>query len=189
MATIDERIARAVSILRHLQRAPNSRETLMDLVSVDVGGGPYDADTLDAGRRRFEEDLSFVQKGLAANRPRYDRGGEVYEFQGFGEFRPLGLGEEELETLAFLVETFGPDAPQGDAVQALLRRVQEMLPDNQQGALFLRRNRMQMRLRRKDTDAIDPAVERAIQRALGRQVLLYSQISANPHYLRFTCDD
>lgn len=173
MAFAEERIARALSILRHLQRAANSRETLMDLVSVDVGNRPYDGDTVDAGRRRFEEDLAFVQKGLLAKRPRYDRRQDVYEFQGFGDFRPLGLSEEALETVAFLAETFGPDAPHSDAVQLVLQRVQEMLPDSQQSALLTHRNRMQVRLRRKDTDEINPVVEKAIHRALGRQVLRF----------------
>ncbi|MBX3052159.1 MAG: WYL domain-containing protein [Caldilineaceae bacterium] len=177
MATIDERITRALSIFRHLQRAPANRELLLDLVFVDVGGGPYDSDTKDAGRRRFEEDLGFVHKGLSANRPRYDRGRDVYEFQGFGAFRPLGFSDEELDTLAFLSEAFGPDAPHGDQVQALLHRIGEMLPDNQQDALLLRRNRMQIRLRRKDTDEVDPIVENALNRALRRQVLRFAYIS------------
>lgn len=179
MATADERIARALSILRHLQRAPNGRETLMDLVSVDVGNRSYDGDTPDAGRRRFEEDLSFVQKGLQANRPLYQRARGEYEFQGFGDFRPLGLNDENLDALAFLSETFGPDAPNGDQVQALLQRVQEMLPDNQQAALLTRRNRLQIRLRRKDTDEIEPTVEKALSRALGRQVLRFAYRSPN----------
>jgi len=179
MAPISERVERAVSILRHVQRAANNRETLMDLVSIDIGGGPYDSDSPDVGRRRFEEDLGFVQTGLSAVRPRYDRAQDVYEFQGFGDFRPLGLREDEMETLAFLAETFGPDAPHGDGVQALLRRVQELLPDNQQSAVLAQRNRLQVRLRRKDTDAVVPAVERAISRALGRQVLSFAYRSPN----------
>lgn len=174
MATADERISRALSILRHLQRAPNSRETLMDLVSVDIGNGPYDGDGNEAGRRRFEQDLSFIQTGLSATRPRYDRGRDQYEFQGFGDFRPLGLREDELDTLAFLVETFGPDVPQGDQVQAFLTRIQEMLPDHQQDALLTRRSRLQVRLHRKDRDEIPPAVEHAIHRAVGKQVLRFA---------------
>ena len=179
MATVDERIARALSILRHLQRTPASRETLTDLVSIDVGGDPYDGDTATAGRRRFEEDISFIHTGLGAEKLHYQRGEDVYEFRGFGNFCPLGLSEEELETLAFLAETFGPDAPQADAVQALLHRIQELLPDNQQGSLVLRRNRLQVHLRRKDNDEIPAVVEKAISRALGRQLLRFAYRSPN----------
>ncbi len=179
MATIDGRISRALSILRHLQRAPNNRDTLMDLVSVDVGGGPYDADTLDAGRRRFEEDLKFLYTRLGVEKPHYNRKQDVYEFQGFGDFRPLGLSEAELETLAFLAETFGPGAPQADAVQALLHRIQDILPDNQQGSLAYRRNRLQVHLRSKDSDEVSSVVENTIGRAVGRQLLRFAYRSPN----------
>lgn len=123
MAPARERIARALSILRQVQQASDSREQLMALVSADLGNGPYDGDTPDVGRRRFEEDLGFIQGSLSAKRPRYNRKLDRYEFQGFGDFRPLGLQEDELDTLAFLAETFGPDAPHGDElphIQTLL---------------------------------------------------------------------
>jgi hypothetical protein len=149
------------------------------LVSVDVGDGPYDGDTLDAGRRRFEEDMNFLHTRLGVERPRYNRKQAVYEFQGFGEFRPLGLSEVEMEALAFLVETFGPGAPQADAVQALLHRIQELLPDNQQGSLVYRRNRLQVHLRSKDSDEVSPVVENAIGRAVGRQLLRFAYRSPN----------
>lgn len=174
MAPARERIARALSILRQVQQASDSREQLMALVSADLGNGPYDGDTPDVGRRRFEEDLGFIQGSLSAKRPRYNRKLDRYEFQGFGDFRPLGLQEDELDTLAFLAETFGPDAPHGDQVQALLMHIQAMLSDVQRSGLLARRSRLQVQLRRKDTDQIPPIVEQTIGRALGKQLLRFA---------------
>ncbi len=129
-------------------------------------GRPYGAaDTPKAQQRIFEGDIKFLRETLQVDLPSYDRNQAVYELSGFGEFAPLCLTDEELDTLAFLSEAFQPSAPNSESVQRFLYRVQSLLPERQRVALASRRQRLQVDLRRRDDDEIDPRVMAAIDRA------------------------
>jgi hypothetical protein len=167
MSTAQERIHRCLSLLRRLQRGPEGRDILMACVEIDLGWAAYSSTETDKGQQRiFEGDIKFLRDVLQVDLPGYDRNQAVYELSGFGDFTPLCLTDEELDTLAFLSEAFQSGAPNSESVQRFLNRVQSLLPESQRAALVLRRHRLQVDLRRRDEDEIDPRVEEAIKGAI-----------------------
>jgi hypothetical protein len=139
----------------------------MDCVEIDLGWAAYSVADSDKGQQRiFEGDIKFLRETLQVDLPSYDRNHAVYELGGFGDFTPLCLTDEELDTLAFLSEAFQPGAPNSESVQRFLNRVQSLLPESQRAALALRRHRLQVNRRRRDDDEIDPRVEEAIKGAI-----------------------
>jgi predicted DNA-binding transcriptional regulator YafY len=146
-------------------------ETLADYVSVLEDAG---ADLSDAGVGR-DPQLKAIENALQRLRDlgvEYEYRQGEYHLVSYGEFSPVALSEDELNTLAFLAETFPPAAPHGAAVQALIRRIADWLPAAQGGSLAGRRQRRRIDLRRRDDEVIDPLVEEKIERALAQQRLL-----------------
>jgi predicted DNA-binding transcriptional regulator YafY len=159
---------RSLSLLRRLQRGPADLAALAEWVQVEVDGRAYADLTVKARHKRLENDLTRLR----------DWGVEIayaegaYHLVSYGEFSPVALGEEELEAAAFVAESFGPGAPLADEVQRLLRTVADWLPTRQRDSMPMRRQRYRIDLRRTDSDVIAPAVERAIDRAIGERRLL-----------------
>ena len=181
MSTTQERLHRSLSILRRLQRGSASRDALMTHVDIDLPENAYDIGA-DASSRSaiFEKDIVFLREVLQVDLPSFDRRRNVYDLEGFGSFRPLFLTDEEIETVLFLIETFRPDAPKSESVQNLLRRLQSLLPDDQQNLLAARTHKLQLDLRRRDGDEIDPRVEEKVQRAVERkQMLRFDYLAAS----------
>jgi predicted DNA-binding transcriptional regulator YafY len=155
---------RSLALLRCLQRGAADRVTLMAAVQDALGDAAYPHGASDAGRRAFEEDIRRLREvGVDL---RFERAARVYTLVSYGEFSPVALGEAELDTVAFLLETFGPAAPDGGRVQQLLGTVADWLPSEQQRSLTARRQRLQLDLRRRDDSQIDPQIEQAIDRAV-----------------------
>ena len=154
-------IQRSMAILRHLQRAPATKTTLMEYVLVEVEADAYPADPRLAAKQ-FERDLERLRHWgiVIVNGPGYE-----YQLQSYGAFSPVSLGDTELEALAFLSETFGPGAPQAEAVQTLLRRVLDWVPVRQRSAVGNKRQRLRVDLRRRDDDIVHPAVQAAVDKA------------------------
>ena len=161
-------LRRSLSILRRLQRGPADRDTLIEQVRVDCGDAADDAVEFEVERKRFENDLKRL-RNLGVNIHYYD--GD-YHFIGYGEFSPVALGEEELNTLAFLGEAFAPGSLNGAAVQRLLQHVADWLPESQRDSIAMRRQRWRIDLRRKDDDVIAVQVQEAIDKATTEHRLL-----------------
>lgn len=159
-------LKRSLWLLHRLSLGPADRETLADYVSV------FDDEVARFDRR---QQLKLVENGLTRLRDlgvEYEfRQGE-YHLLSYGAFHPVALSESELNTLAFLAETFTPDSVYGEPVQALIRRVADWLPDGQAGSLPGRRQRWRIDLGRRDDDVIDPDVEAKIDRARDAHRLL-----------------
>jgi hypothetical protein len=100
----------------------------------------------------------------------------VYRLISYAGFNPVALGEDELNAVALLAESFGAGAPLADEVQQLLRVVVDWLPARQRDSIPMRRQRYRIDLRRTDTDVIAPVVEAAIHRAISERRLLNSPI-------------
>jgi predicted DNA-binding transcriptional regulator YafY len=166
-------LQRALSLLRGLQRDTMTRDELMRFVQGDFALDAYPDPESSRDRRQFENDLKILRKlGMDIE---YVRSENYYRLLSFGEFSPLCLTDDELATLAFLAEAFQPGAPNSDAVQHLIRRMLDFLPDRQQGEVYGRRQRLRLDLRRRDTGAIQRDVQAAIDRAVsGRRVLRFA---------------
>jgi hypothetical protein len=161
---------RCLAILRCLQSAPNDRATIMAAVQEDLGATAYPDPASDKGRRAFEEDIRRLRQwGVEIPDARKEN---RYTLISYGEFNPVGLGETALDALAFLLETFGPDAPNRAPVQHLLQAVADWLPANQRASLAVRRQRLQLDLRQRDGATLDPRVEQLVDRAVQRGRLL-----------------
>jgi len=161
-------IHRCLSILRRLVRGPADRDTLIAHVCVDYDVSAY-GDLTKAELKRFENDIARLRDwGVEI----VVQAGNEYYLRGYGTFSPVALREDELDALAFLTETFAPGAPNADAVQQLVQRIADWLPDSQHDSISARRQRWRVDLRRVDTDDIQPALQEAIEQAISQRRLL-----------------
>ncbi len=161
-------LQRSLSILRCLQRGPADRYAVADFVAIDLGTDAYPPLDQSVGRKQVENDIKRLRDfGIDIQY----RAGE-YHLISYGDFSPVSLTESELETLAFLVETFAPGAPHSAGVQALLRHLADWLPSPQRDSIATRRQRLRLDLRRRDDDQIEPHVQTAIDRAISQHRLL-----------------
>jgi predicted DNA-binding transcriptional regulator YafY len=161
-------LQRSLSMLRCLQRGPADRYELADFVSIDLGTNTYPDVTEMVGRKQVENDLKRLRDfGIDIQH----REGQ-YHLISYGDFSPVGLTENALDTIAFLAETFGPDAPNSEGVQDLLRHIADWLPLPQRDSIGTRRQRLRLDLRRRDDDQIDPRVQDAMMRAIAHHRLL-----------------
>ncbi|MCL4861678.1 MAG: WYL domain-containing protein [Caldilineaceae bacterium] len=161
-------LLRSLAILRQLQRSPADRDSLADYVRIVVDPTAYGEMRTKADQQLFANDIKRLRElGVDIY---YHTG--AYHLVSYGAFSPVGLGDDALNALAFLSESFGPGAPNSNAVQELVRQVADWLPESQRDSLVGRRRRLRMDLRRRDHDQIHPAVQNAIERALSQRRLL-----------------
>jgi predicted DNA-binding transcriptional regulator YafY len=166
---------RSLCILRRLALGPADRATLAQYVAV-VYDDAYGDLTSKSEIRALENDLKRL-RNLGVE---YEYSGGEYRLLGYGEFAPVALSERDLNTLAFLTETFAPDSPNGEAVQALIRRVADWLPEPQADSLEGRRQRWRIDLGRRDQDVIEPEVQAKIEQAITqRRLLRFAYLSPN----------
>jgi predicted DNA-binding transcriptional regulator YafY len=154
-------VQRSLVLLRQLQHAPATKAALMEYVLIEVGADAYTDDPKRA-TKQFERDIDRLRTwGVnIANDHRYE-----YRLVSYGEFSPVSLTDEALGTVAFLLETFAPGAPQAEAVQQLLQRVLDWIPIGQRSAVGLNRQRLRVDLRRRDDDFIPAAVQETVEKA------------------------
>lgn len=154
-------VQRSLVILRQLQHAPATKSALMEYVMIEVEHGAYTDDPKRA-TKQFERDIDRLRTwgvNITTKHP------HEYHLVSYGDFSPVSLTDEELNTVAFLLETFAPGAPQAEAVQRLLQRVLDWIPLGQRDAIGLNRQRLRVDLRRRDEDYILPAVQMAVDKA------------------------
>ncbi|MCB0044304.1 MAG: WYL domain-containing protein [Caldilineaceae bacterium] len=163
-------LPRILSLLRCLQIAPGSRDNLMDRVGVDFDPDAYWGKDGTVDRKRFENDIKRL-RDLDVDILYAD--GE-YHLRGYGDFSPVTLGDNELDTLAFLAETFSPEAPHHRQVDALLRRIYDWLPESRRDSIPLRRRRLQIDLNRRDSDEIAPRVQQILDQAVGKRLIRFA---------------
>jgi predicted DNA-binding transcriptional regulator YafY len=124
--------------------------------------------------RRLENDLQRIRDRLLIDLY-FDRRVGGYVLQNI--WQPLlDLPEEDLETIAWLQQTFDYDAPKHDEVHALLDRLRFYLGPERAVRIEQARITLEMSLKQRDEDEIAPGVRGALTKAYvsRRQVeLLY----------------
>jgi predicted DNA-binding transcriptional regulator YafY len=162
-------IRRCLAIIRRAQRGPASREALIQAVLSEEGADAYG----EAREKGLENDLRHVRQSLLVDLY-YNRqqGGYVIK----DTWMPfLDLPDDELETIAWLEETFGPASPQHDEVHALLGRLRFYLAPERRAVVERFRTALTMDLGRRDEDEIEAAVWRGSRKAYleRRQLALF----------------
>lgn len=163
-------LQRTLSLIRRLQRGAADKMSLTEYVSIEMQLDDYGQLTEKKEKKNFENDMTRIRE-LGAEYD-YDPSTGDYQLLTFGEFNPACLSEQELETVAFLRETFGAGAPNQEQVQSLLHHLMGMIPERQQVAIHDKRQRLRVELRRKDSAEIHPAVQAAIHRAIGERRIM-----------------
>jgi predicted DNA-binding transcriptional regulator YafY len=149
---------------RRAQRGPANRAALLAAVVAAEGPEAYGGATGPALIKRFEADKRRLRERLGAPL-RYDpaAGGYVLDVS----VRPLlDLPDDDLITLALLAETFRPDSPHAEGVQALIDRLAGWLPDDRRLVFQRAAGRLPSPdLRQRDSEHIPPNVWRAVLEA------------------------
>lgn len=161
-------IRRCLALIRCAQRGPASRDDLIqvlkDLEREDRVGELSSESTLQS---RLEKDLRRIRERLLVDLS-YNRRTGKYEIQD--TWTPLlDLPDEDLETIAWLEETFGYDSPKHDEVHALLRRLRLYLDMARVAVIEETRSALEVDLRQRDEDEISPGVWRGLTKAFAQQ--------------------
>jgi predicted DNA-binding transcriptional regulator YafY len=157
-------LRRCLAIIRRVQRGPAQWTDLVRAVCRQEGAEAYGPDQGDTQHRRLEKDLERIRGHLDIEL-HYDRRAEAYAIGGDG-LPLLDLPDDDLATLAWLQQTFEPDAPNHDAVQALLDRLQLYLGPERREAVERQRSTLAVDLGQRDEDGIAETVWDGLTRAL-----------------------
>lgn len=164
---------RTLSLLRRLQRGSANKETLAASVQTDCDSDAYLDLRTKASQKQFENDMTRIRE-LGADYE-HDRKSGEYKLLTFGEFSPLSFSDDELETLAFLSETFVPGAPKSEQVQGFIQHLLDTLTQQQQREVYGRQRRLTLDLRRRESSKIDDRVQQTIDKAVGERRLMRFQ--------------
>jgi hypothetical protein len=157
-------IRRCLAIIQRAQRGPASRDELIESVLTREGPEAYGEAKAQALYRRLENDLLRIRQNLAVDLY-FDRQADSYVIRD--TWLPLlDLPDEDLETIAWLEQTFEPDSPQHDEVHGLLGRLRLYLGVDRQGVIERYRTALAIDLRQRDEDEIAPAVWDGLTEAL-----------------------
>lgn len=109
---------RCLALLRRVQQGATDRAGLLTAVYASEGDEVYGRTEGVQLNKRFEGDKRRLWEELGV-RIGYDKTAGGYVIEEWE--RPLlDLPDDHIQTLAFLADTFQPDSPQGNSVQALL---------------------------------------------------------------------
>lgn len=157
-------IRRCLAIVRRVQHGPARREELLQAVLDEEGADAYGDARDQALHRRLDNDLRRIREHLLIDLY-YDRQVDGYDIRE--AWLPLlDLPEGDLETIAWLQETFDPGSPQHDEVHALLGRLRLYLSPERRGEVERCRTALTVDLGRRDQGQIRPQVWEGLSRAL-----------------------
>lgn len=159
---------RCLAIIRRVQRGPATRGELVEAVLAQEGEDAYDGAERAALKSRVEKDLIRIRRRLRVD-VYYNRRLRGYIIKD--TWLPLlDLPDEDLSTIAWLEQTFGPDTPQHGDVQAFLGRLRSYLDVDRRRAVRQQREQVAIDLSRRDEDEIAPDVISTIEDAIYRRV-------------------
>lgn len=159
-------IRRCLAIVRRLQRGPASWRQLVEAVRATVP----EAYGLTEGTplyKRFRRDLERLRDSLGVEIRANRRTKEYILIEADPPL--LDLPDEDLDTLAWLEQTFHPNSPKYRQVGNLLRRLQNYLSSERRAQIEQQRTALILDLGQRDEDQLDPEVERGLLEALSRR--------------------
>lgn len=157
-------IRRCLAVVHRAQRGPASREELLQAVYRELGTDAYGGAEGQALRRRLENDLARVREHLWIDLY-FDREANGYVIRD--TWLPLlDLPDEDLETIAWLEQTFDPASPQHDEVHALLERLRTFLSPERRARVERSRTALSVHLGQRDEDEIPSVVWDGLTEAL-----------------------
>lgn len=160
-------IRRCLTIVRRVQRGPAQRQDLMGAVLDELGTDAYGDVRGTALRRRLENDLGRIREGLLIDLY-YDRQAGGYAIRD--AWLPLlDLPAADLETIAWLEQTFDGNSPQHDEVHALLDRLRFCLSPERRAEIERCRTALVVDLGQRDQDEVRPEVWDKLTEALVRR--------------------
>ena len=160
-------IRRCLSIIRRAQRGPASRNDLLEAALAHEDPSAHEGVEDQVLYQRLEKDLGRIRRNLMVDLY-FDRRTGRYTIHDI--WLPLlDLPDEDLETIAWLEETFDYDSPQHDEVHALLGRLRFYLGVERQGMIEHCRAALEMDLKQRDEDEIKPAVWKGLTKALSER--------------------
>ncbi|VAW34226.1 hypothetical protein MNBD_CHLOROFLEXI01-256 [hydrothermal vent metagenome] len=169
---------RCLAILNHLLQGPAKKGALLTAVYAVEGKDAYGSQTGKPLNRRFEEDKKRLRVHLGID-VRYDKRVGGYLIAGWE--RPLlNLPNADIQTLAYLADTFQPDAPKMTEVHQLINRLVSWLPPERQQLLQkIAGQQPTADLRLRDSEEIAPDVwEKLLEAWQAKQELQFDYLSS-----------
>lgn len=165
-------VRRCLAILQRLQRGPADKAELMDAVREVEGEDAYGCGPRRVQDKRFRRDLEALYYRLGVE-VRFDR--EVGGYRILDTARGLlDLPDDVLGALAFLEDTFTPQAPHAEEVSLLVETLRSFLSPERLEDLARCRSALKVDLRKLDEGCIATDVWEAVERAyLERRVLRF----------------
>lgn len=165
------KVQRCVIILRRLQRGPATRDELIQTVEASIDGPAYGKASEKALRRDLKELRATFGLTIQLRQG-------AYRLDEVGRLPLLDLPDDALEVLAFLYETFKPDAPEGEEVRRLLDTLTSYLPEERRHEVRRLRTIPRIELQRVDEGDIDDEVWDTIEYAVvKRRQLAFDYLS------------
>jgi predicted DNA-binding transcriptional regulator YafY len=159
-------LRRCLAIVRRLQRGPAAWPELVAAV-LREDPAAYGRTEGQPLYKRFRHDLTRLRDSLGVD-IRADRRSKTYTI--LDTTQPLlDVSDEDLTTLAWLEQSFGPTSPRYHAIHDLLGRLTSYLSPERRRHLANQRTALILDLGQRDEDRLDPAVEEKLQEALQRR--------------------
>jgi hypothetical protein len=158
---------RCLAIIRRVQRGPASGEELVAAVLAAEGHEAYGDAPPAALHSRLEKDLQRIRDTLWIDLC-FDRRARGYVIRD--TWRPLlDLPDGDLATIAWLEQTFGPDSPQHDEIQAFADRLRLYLDPPRRALIDRCQALLALPLQTADDDEIEICVRADLHLALAQR--------------------
>lgn len=173
-------VRQALALLQQLQRGPANRATLMNAVQ-HVVPDAYRQETESGRDSSFDRDLWNLRHRLEVD-IEWDAKDRAYHLRDLGPLFDLWLSSDELEALAFLIDTFDvAEGEAGEIARPLIEQIQSLLPDDQLRRLERQNATLRVDLGRLDEGEIAPAVWEQVRYAVKNRRVLRFQYMAPRH--------
>ncbi len=159
------KVQRCFVILCQLQRGPATRDELIHVVEMMLGGAAYGA----APEKALERDVQQLRQTFGVT-IRLRQG--TYSLAALGELPLLDLPDPALRAMAFLYSTFQPGAPGTADVRGLLDTLVSYLPEDRRKTIHRMRSVPHLDLHPVDAGEIDERNLNTIERAVVKRYRL-----------------